>query len=88
MWRPDPEVEKLCLTCKEGQNPPTRAQEVCARARVCVSDTVSFVNFLRVGVQSDYQSCCPGVRACASQQELRVCVQVCEQTCVMTGHPA
>lgn len=59
MWRPDPEVEKLCLTCKEGQNPQTRAQEVCAR--VCVSDTVSFVNFLRVGVQSDYQSCCPGV---------------------------
>lgn len=37
MWRPDPEVEKLCLTCKEGQNPPTRAQEVCARARVCLT---------------------------------------------------
>lgn len=35
MWRPDPEVEKLCLTCKEGQNPPTRAQEV--RARVCLT---------------------------------------------------
>lgn len=36
MWRPDPEVEKLCLTCKDGQNPPTRAQEVCVRARACV----------------------------------------------------